>query len=61
MHNPFGGTNRIRFTGYNLSPLPASLSVGHPFVFTGAKIYTFSEKKLLLGVFFLFGYMTFFV
>jgi len=29
-NNPFGGTNRIRFTGYNLSP--SAVYVGHPFV-----------------------------
>ena len=37
-NNPFGGTNRIRFTGYNLSPSVR----GHPFAFTVAKI---KEKK----------------
>ena len=37
-NNPFDGTNRIRFTGYNLSPSVR----GHPFAFTVAKI---KEKK----------------
>lgn len=32
-NNPFGGTNRIRFTGYNLSP--SAVYVGTPLFYDG--------------------------
>lgn len=55
MYNPFGGTNRIRFTGYNLSPLPALSVRGAPLCLYGRQRYThFLKKKLLIGVFLLF-------
>ena len=45
----FGGINRIRFVGYNLSP---DTSVGHPFVYFPAKVTKTLERRTAAVPFF---------